>query len=88
MLISIQGVYRKGKIEFINEPDNVRDETPVIVTFLQVAPINLRERGIDDKQTAELRSHLAMFASDWERPEMDLYDNYDAAKANIQARCG
>jgi hypothetical protein len=82
MLTSIQGIYRKGKIEFAEEPNNVRDETPVIVTFLQSVPIDLRERGFDEQQAAELRSRLAMFANDWDIPEMDIYDRYDSVKAN------
>jgi hypothetical protein len=26
---------------------------------------------------------LATFAEDWDSPEMDIYDNYDAVKANL-----
>ena len=39
MLKSIQGVYRKGKIEIAEVPDDVQDDTPVIVTFLEIKPI-------------------------------------------------
>ncbi len=46
-------------------------------------PIDLPSRGIDQVQAAELRVRLAAFAEDWDSPEMDLYDNYDAAKANL-----
>ena len=31
-----------------------------------------------------MRARLASFAKDWESPEMSVYDNYDAAKANLQ----
>ena len=36
--------------------------------------INLRERGIDESQAADLRHRLAQFAEDWDRPEMGVYD--------------
>jgi len=26
---------------------------------------------------------MAAFAEDWDSPEMDVYNNYDAAKANL-----
>jgi len=31
-------------------------------------------------QAAELRASFMTFAGEWERPEMDVYDDYDAAK--------
>jgi hypothetical protein len=76
MLTTIEGVYRKGKVELAEIPRNVREGTPVIVTFLAPAYIDLRTRGIDEVQAAELRARLATFAEDWESPEMDIYDNY------------
>ena len=83
MFTSIQGIYRKGKIEFAKQLDDIKDETPVIVTFLQSSSVDLREQGIDEAQAAELRSRLATFACDWESPEMDIYDRYDAVKASL-----
>lgn len=82
MLMSVQGVYRSGEIELAEQPCNVRDETRVIVTFLEPSPIDLRARGIDEVHAAELRARLATFAEDWDSPEMSIYDNYDAIKAN------
>jgi len=82
-MLSVQGVYRKGKIELIEQPTNVRDETYVIVTFLERGLVDLRERGIDEAQAAELRAAMAAFAEDWDSPEMSIYDNYDAIKANL-----
>jgi hypothetical protein len=82
MLVSVEGVYRNGKVELSDSPDNVPDETRVIVTFLPSGQINLRDYGIDEAQAAELRARLAAFAEDWESPDMDIYDNYDIAKAN------
>lgn len=86
MLISVEGVYRKGKIELQGLPAHVVDEARVIVTFVEPRNIDLRARGIDATQAADLRARLATFAEDWESPEMEAYDNYDAAKANLQAR--
>ena len=83
MMTSVEGIYRHGKVELAEAPKNVSDETPVIVTFLNGGPVDLRERGIDKNQAAELRSRLATFAQDWETPEMDAYDNYDAAKSRL-----
>ena len=83
MLTSVEGVYRHGKIELAKLPTHVRDETRVIVTFLEPGPIDLRARGIDEAQAAELRERLAAFAEEWDSPEMDIYDDYDAAKANL-----
>ena len=51
-----------------------------------VGTIDLRERGIDEAQAAEMRARLASFAEDWESPEMDVYDNYDEEKAKLQTR--
>ena len=83
MLKSIEGVYRNGKIELVEAPGDVRDETRVIVTFLEPRSIDLRAHDIDETQAAELRARLATFAEDWDSPEMDIYDDYDAAKANL-----
>jgi hypothetical protein len=83
MLTTIQGVYRDGKIELIEIPTNVREETPVIVTFLTSIPIDLRTRGISEEQADDLRARLTTFSEEWNSPEMDVYDNYDAVKANL-----
>lgn len=79
----IEGVYRNGKVELAGLPADVHDETPVIVTFLEAADINLRERGIDETQAAELRTRPETFAEEWDSEEMSLYDDYDAAKAKL-----
>lgn len=83
MLMSIEGVYRSGRIELAEIPRGVREGTPVVVTFLTSNYIDLRARGIDEAQAADLRARLVTFAEDWESPEMSIYDNYDAAKATL-----
>jgi hypothetical protein len=80
MLTSVEGVYRKGRVELREQPSNVPDEARVIVTFLGPAAIDLRARGIDERQARELRARMATFAEDWDSPEMGVYDDYDAAK--------
>ena len=81
MLKSVEGIYRKGRIDLAEAPANVQEETPVIVTFLGPDSIDLPTRGIDEAQAADLRSRLASFAEEWESPDMDLYDDYDSANS-------
>ena len=83
MLTTIEGVYRGGKVELPELPSDIHEDTPVIVTFLPTHSIDLRGRGIDKTQAADLRERLTAFAEDWESPEMSIYDNYDAAKSNL-----
>ena len=56
MLKSVEGVYRNGKIELTELPEEVRDDTRVIVTFLETSDIDLQERGINEAQAAALRN--------------------------------
>lgn len=73
MLKSLQGIYREGKIEFL-EPVPVGLRGRVIVTFLETGTIELGQRGIDEQHAANLRHRLQAFHIDWELPEMDVYD--------------
>ena len=86
MSTTIEGIYRDGKIELSETPSDVCEGTRVVVTFLSPGSIDLRERGIDKAQAADLRARFACFAEDWESPEMDIYDNYDEEKAKLQTR--
>ena len=36
--------------------------------------VDLRERGIQEAQAADLRARLKTFAEDWDRPEAAIYD--------------
>ena len=83
MLNAIEGIYRNGKIELVENPKEIMDETHVIVTFLKSVPINLHERGIEEEQAANLRARLSTFAEDWDSPEMNIYDNYDESKSYV-----
>lgn len=75
MLKSVEGIYREGRIELTETPEGI-DEARVIVTFLPAGKVDLRERGIDEAQAADLRARLRAFAEDWESPEMEAYDAF------------
>ncbi len=83
MFKTIEGVYRNGNVELREKPDGVDDGMPVLVTFLDAGKIELRKRGIDKKQAAELRARLATFVEEWDSPEMDVYDHYDRNKTKL-----
>ncbi len=83
MLKSVEGVYRDGKIELTECPEDVRDETRVIVTFLETSHIDLRKGGTDTAQAAPLRKQLGSVTEECDSPDMELYDYYDAAKAKL-----
>jgi hypothetical protein len=86
MLTTIQGRYRAGKIELVEIPHGIPEDTPVIITFLQSPYLDLPSRGVNKEQAADLRGRLITFAEEWDSPEMDIYDNYDLAKINLQTR--
>jgi len=73
MLTSVEGIYRDGRVELLETPEGI-DEARVIITFLPAGNVDLRERGIDESQAADLRARLRTFAEDWESPEMEAYD--------------
>lgn len=74
MLKAVEGIFRNGKVEFL-EPPPQTEETRVLVTFLSASSrIDLAARGIDKTEAAALRAQLAPIADDWDRPEMDVYD--------------
>ena len=74
MLKTVEGLYRDGRVELTEKPADIA-ESRVIVTFLtNGGDVDLRERGIDEAQAADLRARLRSAAEDWERPEMDAYD--------------
>ena len=74
MVKSVEGIHRNGKVEIV-EPLAVAEGSRVIVTWVHPAePVDLRERGIEETQAADLRRRLTSFAEDWDRPEMAAYD--------------
>ena len=75
MLKSVEGIYRDGKVELL-EPFGGPEGSRVIVTLIHPpGQVDLRNRGIDESQAADLRRRLAAFAEEWERPELSIYDD-------------
>lgn len=72
-MLTVEGTYRDGKIELADKPPQII-EAKVLVTFLEPGSVDLRARGIDEGQAADLRARLKSFAEDWERPEAAIYD--------------
>ena len=70
---TIEGTYKDGKVELAEKPAQI-NESRVLVTFLESTAADLRARGIDATQAADLRARLKAFAEDWERPEAAIYD--------------
>ena len=74
MVKSVEGIYRNGNVEVV-EPLAEAEGSRVIVTWVHPGePVDLRERGIDEFQAADLRRRLTPFAEDWNRVEMAAYD--------------
>lgn len=75
---TVRGIYKGGRVEFIKSQPTDVDHVPVLVTFLvdeHDQSVNLQKQGIGIENAANLRKRLKCFAEDWERPEMDAYDN-------------
>jgi hypothetical protein len=75
MLTSVEGVYRDGRVELIENPSDVPEGTLAIVTFMRSDDIDLKSQDIDREQAEALRTSLATFSEDWNSPEMSIYDN-------------
>ncbi len=74
MVKSVEGIYRNGKVEVV-EPIAAAEGSRVIVTWVHPPEtVDLRERGIEESQAADLSRRLTPFAEDWDRPEMAAYD--------------
>jgi len=86
MLTSVTGLYRNGQITLTEQPSNLPAEAHVIVTFLATPVIDLAARGIDHAQAADLRARLQTFAAAWDNPALDIYNDYDSAKAALLPR--
>lgn len=82
----VKGIYRNGRVELSEHPVNMPEESAVIVTFVKSALVDLRGFGISQEEAQELRARMAVFADEWDSPEMDDYDTYDAAIAERSAR--
>ncbi len=85
-MLTVEGTYKNGRVELSNAPPAEIKQARVIVTFLEPEEVDLKARGVNEEQAAELRARLSTFAEDWERPEMDAYDDYDRHKAALDAK--
>jgi hypothetical protein len=56
MLTRVEGIYRNGRIELTQLPENVPEETRAIVTFIELEKegIDLSAYGIDETQAKSL----------------------------------
>lgn len=80
-MVTVEGIFKDGKVE-LSEPPPFISEARVLVTFLAAEDVDLQAIGISEEQAVELRSRFATF-EDWNDPEMDIYNDYDAAKAAL-----
>ena len=75
MMTTIEGVLRDGRIELLENPTAL-EGSRVLVTFLPGDEFtDLEALGISRQEAAEARWRLGAFAADWDRPEMDVYDD-------------
>jgi hypothetical protein len=75
MFNAIEGIFRNGKIEFL-EPPPQAEETRVLVTFLSdPSKTDIAARRINKTEAAELRARFGAIVEDWDSPEMDIYDD-------------
>lgn len=72
-VLTVEGTYKDGKVKLSEKPARI-NQARVLVTFLTSTGVDLRARGISRRQAADLRARLRSMSEDWERPEMDIYD--------------
>ncbi len=48
--------------------------------------MDLKERGIDKVQAANLRARFSAFVEDWESSIMEIYNNYDEEVVKLHTR--
>ncbi|AFZ46767.1 hypothetical protein Cyast_0795 [Cyanobacterium stanieri PCC 7202] len=84
MLKTITGIYQQGKINISQYPENIKEGTQVIITFLESNQIDLESRGINKQEAQNIRENLSIFEDDWTKEEMNIYDDYEQHKANLE----
>ena len=82
-MVTVEGIYKDGKVE-LSEPPPEISEARVLVTFLVPEDIDLQDLGISEVQAADLRAKFETF-EDWNDPAMDIYNDYDAANADLDS---
>ena len=72
---TLRGIYRNGRVELFKKPPKKAEQMAVLITFLaDDTNVDLKGRGMGQDAAANLRYRLQNFAPDWDRPEMDVYD--------------
>lgn len=79
MIQSVEGVFRNGQVELLEEPENIR-EARVIVTFLPDAIGPAGGPWFTSEEVADLRGKLAAWEEDWNAPGMEAYDDYETRR--------
>lgn len=74
MVRSIEGIWRDGKVELLEPAPPVRESRVIIIFLSADRPVDLSARGVTPEQAADLRGRLESMAQEWQRPEMDAYD--------------
>ena len=74
VLTSIEGIYKDGKVELAEVPEDVR-EARVIVTFLPVTASHPTLSKLTPQEIEEMRWRLQAFEEDWNAPGMEAYDD-------------
>lgn len=68
--------------------DQLPDQQIVkLLAFAQnLSPTDLENSHaqLSQEQLADLRSRLNQFAEEWDSPEMEIYDDYDTYKSQLQ----
>ena len=80
-MLTVEGLYRNGMVELLQSVEDVK-QSRVFVTFMENSDLELSSLGIDRAEAAVLRETFATF-EDWNDLEMDIYNDYDNAKAAL-----
>ncbi|HTG16214.1 MAG TPA: hypothetical protein VK747_13275 [Blastocatellia bacterium] len=83
-MVTVGGIFKDGKVELCEPPPEI-SEARVLVTFLVPEDVDLQALGITEVQAADLRAKFETF-EDWNDPAMDIYSDYDAAKAALDSK--
>lgn len=79
MIQTLEGVFRNGKVELLDQPEDVM-EARVIVTFLPNRNGSEGAPTFTPEEVADLRGKLAAWEEDWNAPGMEAYDDYESRR--------
>lgn len=82
MILTVEGVFRNGKVELLHAPENI-PEARVLVTFLPDFTGTEDARTFTPEEVADLRGKLAAWEADWNAPGMEAYDDYETRRRGI-----